>query len=407
MATRTTIGTVGLGDSFGLIRVGWPRGERRAAARRRRQHLRAVRSRRGVLRPHQRGLRHRPAIDVPSRRLQHAAEGGTRSSHLGDEYLLRDRRDRPREPLVESVAALVSQEIGPLRLYAGAERLFRASRPGSPSKSFQAGVELRSARSGAGQLVSGVDVKTTERHDWSPAISGRLGFEVARHGTGGHPARRIGLLLEVYHGPVALRAVLPRRHRVHRHRPALRAVIAEARASTTAVRRLLHAVAHRLAEIDPDADPRERILDGGLRELVNERVRGTASSHRLPVGSDRLQPPSIAWPEQMIGLGYVVMVLVTLVAGLAGTRLLAQVGAVVGGGGVSATRWPPRWAEWCSHPGSRERNAAHRARFDNRQAGTIIGGSQSALSHGRVEHECFRPSGSICTSSRASRRLFG
>jgi hypothetical protein len=49
--------------------------------------------------------------------------------------------------------------------------------------------------------VSGVDVKTTDLHDWSPALSGRLGLEMARSGADGHPARLVTLMLEFYQGP--------------------------------------------------------------------------------------------------------------------------------------------------------------------------------------------------------------
>ena len=39
-------------------------------------------------------------------------------------------------------------------------------------------------------------------------------------------------------------------------------------------------------------------LTAACEKLVNEGVRGTASSHCWPVGSDRLQPPSTAWPDR-------------------------------------------------------------------------------------------------------------
>ena len=197
----TTIGTVGLGDSFGLIRWGGPVANDGL-------QLDAVGS---IFAQFDLGAESYDLINADyviglpltfrrggfSTRLKVYPRARTSATST---LLRTDEIDRENLSF-ESVAALVSQEIGPLRLYAGAERLFRREPAGLPSKLFQAGVELRSARSGAAQLVSGVDVKTTERHDWSPAISGRLGFEVARHGTGGHPARRIGLLLEAYTGP--------------------------------------------------------------------------------------------------------------------------------------------------------------------------------------------------------------
>jgi hypothetical protein len=123
------------------------------------------------------------------------------SSHLGDEYLLRSE-DIERENLsFESVELLASQEVGPVRVYAGAERIFRREPDTLPSKLFHGGAELRSGRAGPIQLVAGVDLKTTTRHDWSPAVSGRVGLEFARRGSGDHPARLVTLMLELYQGP--------------------------------------------------------------------------------------------------------------------------------------------------------------------------------------------------------------
>jgi hypothetical protein len=123
------------------------------------------------------------------------------SSHLGDEYLLRSE-DIDRENLsFESVEFLASQELGPLRVYAGGERIFRREPDTLPSKLFHGGVELRTGRAGLVQLVSGLDLKAADLHDWSPAVSGRVGLEVARYGSGAHPARLVTLMLEFYQGP--------------------------------------------------------------------------------------------------------------------------------------------------------------------------------------------------------------
>jgi hypothetical protein len=123
------------------------------------------------------------------------------SSHLGDEYLLRSE-DIVRENLsFESIEFLVSQELGALRLYVGAERIFRREPDTLPDSLFHTGIELRSGRARKVQLLAGVDVKTTELHDWSPAISGRAGLELGRPGPDGHPGRLIMLLFEIYQGP--------------------------------------------------------------------------------------------------------------------------------------------------------------------------------------------------------------
>jgi hypothetical protein len=123
------------------------------------------------------------------------------SSHLGDEYLLRSE-DVERENLsFESVELLLSQEIGPLRVYAGGERFFRREPENLGTGLWHGGVEFRTGRAGPLQLVSGVDFKSAQLHDWSPAVSGRVGLEVARRSASGHPTRLVTLMLELYEGP--------------------------------------------------------------------------------------------------------------------------------------------------------------------------------------------------------------
>jgi Protein of unknown function (DUF1207) len=126
------------------------------------------------------------------------------SSHLGDEFLLRDPAIQPiqRENLsFESIEALASQELHALRLYGGAERLLRREPDTLPASLYHAGIELRSGRKGPAQLVAGVDMKTTELYNWSPAISGRAGVELVKSGPSGHPSRLVTILLELYSGP--------------------------------------------------------------------------------------------------------------------------------------------------------------------------------------------------------------
>ena len=123
------------------------------------------------------------------------------SSHLGDEYLLRSDEIVRENLSFESIEFLVSQELSVLRLYIGAEKIFRREPDDLPDSLFHTGVEVRSGRARKVQLLAGVDVKTTERHDWSPAVSGRVGLELGRPGPEGHPGRLIMLLFEMYQGP--------------------------------------------------------------------------------------------------------------------------------------------------------------------------------------------------------------
>ena len=197
----TNIGSVGLGDSFGLVRWGGPSpGEG--------VQLDVVGS---IFAQFDLGAVSKDLINadyIIGLPLTFRRSGfSTRirlyhqSSHLGDEYLLRSE-DIKRENLsFESVDFLLSQEMGPLRVYAGGERVFRREPETVAAKVFHAGAELRTGRAGPLQMVGGVDLKTTELHDWSPATSGRVGLEWVRSGPGGHPGRLVTLMLEMYQGP--------------------------------------------------------------------------------------------------------------------------------------------------------------------------------------------------------------
>jgi len=197
----TTIGSVGLGDSFGLVRWGGPNpGE-------------------GVQLDVVGAIFAQFDLDSVSNDLINAdyiiglpftfrrSGFSTRiriyhqSSHLGDEYLLRGTEIQRENLSFESVDLLASQEIGPLRVYAGGERIFRRDPETVKPKLFHAGAELRTGRAGPLQLVSGVDLKSTEQHDWAQAVSGRIGFEIAHNGPAGHPVRLVTIMLEMYKGP--------------------------------------------------------------------------------------------------------------------------------------------------------------------------------------------------------------
>jgi hypothetical protein len=197
----TLIASVGLGDSFGLVRWGGPK------------------SGEGVQLDVVGSIFAQFDLGTPSNDLINAdyiiglpltfrrngfsvrAKLYHQSSHLGDEFLL-SSEDIVRENLsFESVEVVVSLEAGFLRGYAGAEGIFRREPDTLPSSLFHAGIELRSGRARKVQLLAAVDIKSTEMHDWSPAVSGRIGLEVGRPGPSGHPGRLIMLLLELYEGP--------------------------------------------------------------------------------------------------------------------------------------------------------------------------------------------------------------
>jgi hypothetical protein len=130
------------------------------------------------------------------------------SSHLGDEYLLREPPDRQdRENLTfEALEWLLSADAGPLRLYGGGEMLFRREPEDLGRFVAHGGVELRPlprvlplGSLGGFRFVAAGDVKSSEDQDWDPAISARAGLEYDR--AGDPTGRRWGIYLEFYTGP--------------------------------------------------------------------------------------------------------------------------------------------------------------------------------------------------------------
>jgi len=197
----TSIASVGLGDSFGLVRHGGPNAGEGIQL----DVVGSIFAQFNLGTPSNDLINADYVIGLPltfrRRGFSVRARLYHQSSHLGDEYLL-SNEDVQRENLsFESVEFLVSQEVRAVRAYAGAERIFRREPDNLPAKLFHAGLELRTGRPRNVQLVGGVDVKTTELHDWSPAVSGRVGLEFGRAAPGGHPVRPVTLMLELYDGP--------------------------------------------------------------------------------------------------------------------------------------------------------------------------------------------------------------
>jgi len=197
----TTIGSVGLGDSFGLVRWGGPRAGEGVQL----DVVGAIFAQFDLDSESNDLINADYIVGLPltirRRGFSIRARVYHQSSHLGDEYLLRGSQIQRENLSFESLELLASQEIGPLRLYGGGERIFRRDPETVKPKLLHAGAELRSGRAGLLQLVSGVDLKTTEQHNWSQALSGRVGFELARPSPGGHPVRLVTIMLELYKGP--------------------------------------------------------------------------------------------------------------------------------------------------------------------------------------------------------------
>jgi hypothetical protein len=130
------------------------------------------------------------------------------SSHLGDEFLLREGLPITRENLsFESIECLLSQDVGAIRLYAGGEYLLHSEPPDLEPTIGHAGAELRPAlhlfSTGVSSVhfLAAVDVKAAEQQDWSPSWSGRAGFEISRPHTEEAFGPTWALLAEYYDGP--------------------------------------------------------------------------------------------------------------------------------------------------------------------------------------------------------------
>jgi len=141
-----------------------------------------------------------PAVTWRDGRLSAMARLFHQSSHLGDEFLLRDDTDRINLSY-EAFDALVSWDATRwLRLYAGGGVLLRRE-PGDLDRlSAQAGLELESPRTWAGELlrpVFALDVQTHEENGWDLDVSARLGLEIESPHLEG---RRLQVLLEYFQG---------------------------------------------------------------------------------------------------------------------------------------------------------------------------------------------------------------
>jgi uncharacterized protein DUF1207 len=132
------------------------------------------------------------------------------SSHLGDEFLLRESNPKfVRENIsFEAAEMILSLDGGPFRVYGGGEYLLRREPKDLERYVAHGGVELRPARrllrfgTVAGvRFVAGGDLKASQEQDWKPAVSIRTGFEFDRPRDTDPPGRRWGLLFEAYTGP--------------------------------------------------------------------------------------------------------------------------------------------------------------------------------------------------------------
>jgi hypothetical protein len=120
------------------------------------------------------------------------------SSHLGDEYLIHSSPTRM-EFSYEALNAVQSYELSTWRGYYGGEVILRKEPHTLKTLSVQGGIEYYGSLPtwGRGVPVAGLDVKSTEEHDWAINTSISAGLEFR-----GSPDsdRYIRVVLEYYRG---------------------------------------------------------------------------------------------------------------------------------------------------------------------------------------------------------------
>jgi hypothetical protein len=102
------------------------------------------------------------------------------SSHLGDEFLLRDPDGRVNLSYEAIDLKLSYENIGPLRLYGGAGYLLRKEPSDLDPWSLQVGAEVISPYAffgGAARPLAAVDLQLYEESDWEPQLSVRTGLQ--------------------------------------------------------------------------------------------------------------------------------------------------------------------------------------------------------------------------------------
>lgn len=122
------------------------------------------------------------------------------SSHLGDEFLLRNRADRVNLSY-EQIDVMAAREFGRwLRVYGGGGYLFDQEPADLEPWSTQFGAELESPRAFFGEWarpLAAVDVQNREETDWNSDVSLRTGFQLE---SASFKSARLQLLAEYYDG---------------------------------------------------------------------------------------------------------------------------------------------------------------------------------------------------------------
>lgn len=129
------------------------------------------------------------------------------SSHLGDEFLLRDNPPKRENLSFESAELLFSLDVSALRVYGGGEEFLHRDPADLPERLAHGGLELRPRANidfgplAVGRIVAAVDAKIVNDSTTQTGVSARAGFEFARPNDTLAPSRRWSILAEYYTGP--------------------------------------------------------------------------------------------------------------------------------------------------------------------------------------------------------------
>jgi hypothetical protein len=203
---NTTIGAVGFGENFGIVRhgsspkKGWQLG------------ISAAVFAQFDLESDSSDLMNADyVIGVPWTWRQNDWSGRVRvyhqSSHLGDEFLLRVQPERVNLSF-ESMEVLFAHNFDDIRVYGGGEYLFHREPSELAEGLVHIGFDWRDGEAAfhfsnlaSARWVAGIDVKRWLQDDWATQVSAKAGLEFVPLNNNNNSKRRWSVLFELYDGP--------------------------------------------------------------------------------------------------------------------------------------------------------------------------------------------------------------
>ncbi len=203
---NTTIGAVGFGENFGLVRHKsnsdsvWQMGISAA-----------VFAQFDLETPSSDLMNADYVVGIPVSWRKNDWSGRVRvyhqSSHLGDEFLLREHPERVNLSF-ESIEVIVSHDFAGIRVYGGGEYLFHREPSNLSNSLLHVGMDWRAQQSAfdishmaSAHWVAGIDVKHWQQNDMGVQFSAKAGLEFSPLRNMDNNSRRWSLLVEYFDGP--------------------------------------------------------------------------------------------------------------------------------------------------------------------------------------------------------------